>query len=120
MTVKVTVELPEELANRARAVAARAQRPFEDLLIEWIDRAAAEPAVDALPDHELLALCAGEMESAQQQELSQLLAAQRDGPLPATERDRLEVLMRSYRRGLVRKAQALQVAVQRGLRPPLA
>ena len=35
------------------------------------------------------------------------------------ERARLDALMRSYRRGMVRKAQALKVAVERGLQPPL-
>lgn len=33
---------------------------------------------------------------------------------------RLDELMHLYRRGLVRKAQALKVAVERGLRPPLS
>jgi hypothetical protein len=35
------------------------------------------------------------------------------------QRQRLDELMQVYRHGWVRKAQALQVAVQRGLRPPL-
>jgi hypothetical protein len=39
--------------------------------------------------------------------------------LTALNKPRLDVLMRSYRQGMVRKAQALKVAVDRGLQPPL-
>ena len=120
MTVKVTVELPEEVAQRARAAAARAQRSFEELLVEWIDRAASESPVDSLPDEQVLTLCDAEMDPAQQAELGDLLAANRNGSLGDEDRRRLDALMQVYRRGLVRKAQALQTAVQRGLRPPLA
>jgi hypothetical protein len=42
MSEKVTVELPEELAQRASAVAAQTRRRFEDVLVEWIGRAGAE------------------------------------------------------------------------------
>jgi len=44
---------------------------------------------------------------------------QREDMLEQDDRDRLGALMNSYRRGMVRKAQALQIAVERGLRPPL-
>jgi hypothetical protein len=119
MGERVTVELPEELAQRARAVAAQTRRRFEDVLVEWIDRAGSEPAVELLPDDEVLALCDAQMEVAQQQELSDFLARNREGLLQEAERERLDELMRIYRRGLVRKAQALKTAVARGLRPRL-
>lgn len=120
MSIKVTVELPDELAARARAAAVEAQRPFEDLLVEWIDRAATEPPVESLADDQLLQWCDGQMADEQQTELSDLLAQQQDGVITASGRDQLERLMTIYRRGLVRKAQALRIAVQRGLRPPLS
>jgi hypothetical protein len=119
MSEKVTVELPDELAQRARAVAAQTQRRFEDVVAEWIDRALADPPVDSLPDPQVLALCDGQMPPGEQEELSELLARQRESRLAAAERDRLEELMQIYRRGLVRKAQALRTAVARGLRPAL-
>jgi hypothetical protein len=119
MGEKVTVELPEELARRARAAADRAQRRLEDVLVEWIDRAVAEPSVETLPDDQVLGLCDVQMEAGQQEELSNLLARNREGLLQSGERARLDDLMGVYRRGLVRKAQALRVAVARGLRPPV-
>jgi hypothetical protein len=60
-----------------------------------------------------------QMDVGQQEELGDLLARHREGLLSGAERARLDELMQTYRRGLVRKAQALKVAVERGLRPPL-
>jgi dsDNA-binding SOS-regulon protein len=119
MPVRVTVELPEELAERARAAAARTSRPFEEMLVEWIDRAAADNALDAMPDAEVLSLCDSRLNDEQQEELSSLLVHNREGLLQPQDRRRLDELMQIYRRGLVRKAQALNVAVSRGLRPSL-
>ena len=48
-----------------------------------------------------------------------LLARNREGSLTSDERRRLDELMQVYRRGLIRKAQTIHVAVQRGLRSPL-
>jgi hypothetical protein len=116
MSEKVTVELPDELAQRARAVAARTERPFEEILVDWIRQGGAQPVLELLSDEELLAVCDGEMDAAQQEELSELLERAQEEALPEAERRRLEELMRGYRAGLVRKAQALQLAVTRGLR----
>jgi hypothetical protein len=119
MTEKVTIELPEELAQRARAVAAQTQQPFEEVLVEWMERAGTEPALELLSDAQLLAVCDRQMDPGPQEELSDLLDRNREGLLADAERRRLEELMRRYRRGLVRKAQALKVAVARGLKPRL-
>ena len=119
MSVRVTVELPEALAERARTEAARTRRRFEDVLVDWLDRAGGEPPVEQLPDEAVLALCDSQMEAGQQEELSDLLARNREGPLQGEERSRLDTLMQLYRRGLVRKARALKTAVERGLRPRL-
>jgi hypothetical protein len=48
------------------------------------------------------------------------LARQREGVLTNAERGQLETLMGIYQRGMVRKAQALKVAVDRGLQSPLS
>jgi hypothetical protein len=120
MSEVVTLELPDTLVRSARALAERSNRRVEDVLIEWIDRSANEVPIETLPDDEVLLLCALEMQDADQQMLSELLARQREGLLGEAERPTLDALMGSYRRGLVRKAQALKVAVERGLRPPLS
>ena len=115
----VKLELPEAVAQRAKEVALRSHRRFEDLLVEWIDRGANEASVENLSDESLVILCDLQMEPDQQSQLSELLALNREGKLSADDNERLDELMRVYRRGMVRKALAWRVAVQRGLRPPL-
>ena len=118
MSETVTLALPEPLAQSARAVATQTNRRLEDVLIEWLDRAATDLPVESLPDEQVLALRDLQMPDAQQRELSDLLARQREGQLADTERPRLDALLDAYRRGMVRKARALKVAVERGLQPP--
>jgi hypothetical protein len=60
-----------------------------------------------------------QMESEQQEVFSDLLAHNREGQLSDTEVKQLDELMQVYRRGLVRKARAMKVAVERGLKPTL-
>jgi hypothetical protein len=115
----VTLELPEHVVRSARAVAATTHRRVEDVLVDWIDRAVAEVPVEVLSDEEVLALCDLQMANEDQEELSRLLAHNREGQLADTDRTRLDALMQMYRRGLVRKAQAWKVAVARGLRAAL-
>jgi hypothetical protein len=119
MSEKLTVELPEDLAQQVRSVAARTNRSFDDVLADWVRRAGAEPILELLADEELLAVCDSQPEVDRQEELSELLERNQEGVLDHTDRCRLEDLMRSYRAGLVRKAHALQVAMSRGLRPRL-
>ncbi len=89
-------------------------------LEDWIRRAGAEPILESLPDAKLLVVCDQAMNPAEEEELAELLERNREGQLTPVERTRLHEQMRAYRTGLVRKAQALKVAVQRGLRPPLS
>ena len=119
MAETITLQLPEPLAQQARAVAALTHQPLEDLLVEWIGDAIAELPIESLPDDQVLALCDLQMDKAQQAQLSELLALNREGDLNPAAASQLDALMQVYRRGLVRKAKALQVAVSRGLRPAL-
>ena len=90
------------------------------MLLEWLARAAADVPVEDLPDAEVLALRDLQLDAADQAELSTLLARQREGEISDDERRRLDALMRSYRQGMVRKAWALKVAVDRGFQPSLS
>ncbi|MGO9463818.1 MAG: hypothetical protein ACLQVF_06620 [Isosphaeraceae bacterium] len=120
MSETVTLGVPDELARRARALAAATHRSFEDAVLDWLRRAVEEPGVEALPDGEILALCDATLDPVEQEALSLLLAGHREGTLSAPEKASLDTLMDTYRRGLVLKARALKEAVGRGLRPPLS
>ena len=120
MSEVITLRIPDRLARDARAVASYTHRQMEDVLLEWMARAAANPPVDSLPDDQILLLCNLQMNPAQQSELSDLLVRNREAALTSTDQVRLDDLLNEYRHGLVRKAQALKVAVERGLQPPLS
>ena len=59
------------------------------------------------------------MEPAQDRRLTVLLDRQQTGEFTEAERPESLALMQVYQEGLLRKAQALREAVQRGLREPL-
>jgi hypothetical protein len=115
----VTIRVSERVARSATYLATQTDRRIEDVLAEWLDQAAVELPVESLSDEEVLALCDLQMNPVEQAELGRLLSENREGALDNWGHARLDELMKNYRRGLVRKAQALKVAVQRGLRPPL-
>lgn len=119
MSYTVTLELPDQIAQNARQVALKTERSLTEVLLAWLDQAAAEIPVDELSDEQVLAVSTFELEATIQAELSELLALNREGALQPRQQLRLDELMQLYRHHLVRKAQALKVAVARERRPPL-
>lgn len=119
MNTTVTLEVPEEVMVSARDVAKRTQRTLEDVLREWLDRSAMQVPVEQLSDDQVLRLAQMELDAQQQSRLSDLLAKNREETLSLAEQRHLDELMQLYRQGLRRKAEALKVAVERKLIPPL-
>ena len=115
----ITLELPDSLAQQVREIAAQTHRRLEDVLVEWIDLAATDLPIEDLSDDQVLALCDSQMTVEQQTLLSELLTRNQEGQLGATKTQQLDELMQIYRKGLIRKARALQVAISRGLKPSL-
>ena len=81
MSEIVTLQLPEHVVRSARAVAVRTHRRVEEVLVDWIDQAAAEVPVESLSDAEILGLCDTQLADQDQKELSRLLARNREGQL---------------------------------------
>lgn len=119
MTTRVTLELPDPLVQQVRAFAHQTQQPWENVLLEWLIRAAAELPVELLPDDRVLELCELQLDPQRQARLSALLEGQRENTLTPPEQIELAELMQHYRTGMLRKAEALKVAVDRRLRPSL-
>lgn len=118
MSQSVVLEVPDELASRAQAEAAKQRRPVQAVLVDWLQQAGADD-LESLPDSQLLGVCDSMMPAAQQAELSELAERNREGQLSTIDRDRFATLMTSYQHGLLRKARALRIAVARGLRTSL-
>jgi hypothetical protein len=90
VTEIVTLKLPDALAQRAKAVVRQTNRCVEDVLLEWLNQVEVEPVVESLPDDQRLALCDLQMESDQSEEMSDLLARNREGQLNEADHRRLE------------------------------
>jgi hypothetical protein len=116
----VTLELPPNLARKAREIATLTHKPLETVLLEWLDYALTDLPVEGLPDAQVLSLCELQLEPDQQTRLDTYLDQQREGQLSPKDQQQLDDLMQIYRQGLVRKAKALKVAVERGLRSSLS
>jgi hypothetical protein len=119
MSEQITIQVSDQVARHAAHVAAQRQRRIEEVLAEWLESVVSELPVQSLSDEEVLALTELQLSPEQQVALSELLEKNRENQLDAEGRLRLDVLMHTYERGLLRKAQALCVAVERGLREPL-
>jgi hypothetical protein len=125
MTEQVILNLPDRLAKQVHEVAELTQRKPEDVLIEWLDSYACangdggsldEIAIGDLSDEQILQLCDLQMSEPEQTQMSLLLEKQREGILQQGELEQLEGLLQVYRRGMVRKAEALKIAMGKGLR----
>jgi hypothetical protein len=119
MSTQITLEVSDQVLRQARHVAAQTQQRIEDVLAAWLERISTDLPVEDLPDEAVVALTVLQLTPEQQATLSRLLAQNREEQLNAEDRRQLDTLMRLYEQGLLRKAQALRVAVQRGLREPL-
>lgn len=119
MSQTITLKVSDHVAEVAANVAARNRQRLEDVLADWLEQSFKHVPVEWLSDDDVIALTELQLSDEQQHALSELLEKNREGALSATERERLDELMRVYEQGLLRKAQALRVAVQRGLREPL-
>ncbi|MGH9945503.1 MAG: hypothetical protein ACRD9R_24375 [Pyrinomonadaceae bacterium] len=119
MSQPITIQVSEQVARHAAQVAAQTRRSLEEVLASWLEVAIAQRPVEELSDEEVLALAEIRLSAEQEATLSDLLQQNREGALDAEGRRRLDELMRLYEYGLLRKAQALRVAVHRGLREPL-
>jgi hypothetical protein len=122
--IPVTVQLPDDIYERARGFASLLGKDVAEVLVETIvlslapigTRSATFTPVEALSDGEVLALSESTMAPQEDERLSELLDKQQEGLLSNPEQSELLGLMQAYQEGLLRKAQGLKEAVKRGLR----
>ncbi|MCI0491198.1 MAG: hypothetical protein L0229_31800 [Blastocatellia bacterium] len=127
MATEVILNLPDDVYNQAARLAQLMNRDVPHVLAETIENALAPlgPSTDGfkpveeLSDSEVLAEVELRMDEASGRRLGKLLDRQQAAKLSEAERGELAALMQVYHERLVRKAQAIREAVQRGLREPL-
>ncbi|MEC4816274.1 MAG: hypothetical protein SAK29_23860 [Scytonema sp. PMC 1069.18] len=132
MATQITLNLPDEIYQKAEHFAQLTNRNLSDVLTQVITLSFSPISsqsvstnslevtfIASLPDEEVIALTDLQMEPEQDQRLSELLYNQQAGTLTNTEHSELVALMQVYQEKLLLKAQALREAVQRGLREPI-
>lgn len=128
MTVRVMVDLSDDVYRRAESLALVTRRKVSEVLADTIEislppisgRPRLNRSIADLTDQRVLALTNLQMDPDQDSRLSVLLDKQQAGQLTEAERSELWALMQVYQEQLLQKAQALAEAVRRGLREPLS
>jgi len=118
---------PSDTARRAEYLAHLTGRHIADILAESIALSldplgtvpVAGTSVQTLPDAGMLEIADSSTDREQDQRMHRLLEPRQVSGLTAEDHAALLALGAIYQGGLLRKAQAVRVAVQRGLRPPL-
>lgn len=120
MAQSISLDIPDSIIKQAQQLATQNQQRLEDVLLEWLTHSFTEHPIETLPDSQILALCNMQLDEQQQATLNTLTEKQREESLTPADSQELQFLLKLYRRGLLRKAKALKVAVERGLLPPLS
>jgi hypothetical protein len=112
------IPISKQALGRLKILAEQSDRSIEEIAANWVERAA-EPPVETLSNEEVLELADMHMSEEDQEEFSELLARNREGLLSEQDRIRFDEVMTAYRHNMLRKSQALKVAIERKLRPRL-
>jgi hypothetical protein len=127
MTIPVTINLPDEVYQRADRFARLANRDLASIITDTFvsslppisSKIDTLQPVGQMSDPVVLELANSSMPESQDDRLSELLAKQREGELTLEEPQELESLMQIYNEGWLRKTAGLVEAVKRGLMEPL-
>ena len=120
MNQQITLTVSDNVLFYAKTVAARNKRRIEEVLSDWLEKVSSEIDVEKFSDSEVLALTELQMSPAQQKLMDEFQEKNGEGELTDDERRQFDALMEIYEDALLRKAQALRVAVERGLIAPLS
>lgn len=130
MTVKITLQLTENLIARAVQLGSATHRDVDAVLadalellwftLEGVPNPDRQPPIAELPDQEVLSLANTKMDEIQNQRLGYLQTKGKATGITNAERYELFALLQIYQLGQIRKSEAMAEAVGRGLRNPLS
>lgn len=119
MNQQITLTVSDNVMFYAKVVAKRNKQRVEEVLSDLLEKISGEINVEQLSDAEVLALADLKMSAEQQEILHNLLDKNGEGKLTKAEKRQLDAMMEIYDDALLRKSQALRVAVERGLISPV-
>ncbi len=119
MNQQITLTVSENVWFYAKAVAVRSKQRVEDVLSDWLEKGSSEIDLEKLSDSEISALTKMKISAERQKRLSDLLFKNREAGLNKNEQSELDLMLEISELNMLRKAEALQIAVKRGLIEPL-
>ena len=120
MNQEVTLQVSDNIWHYAQSVAKKSKRRIEEVLADWLEKGSSEIEVEKLSDVEVITLAELKMLVKQQEVLHNLIAKNGEGELTTDEKKQLDEMMEDYEIALLRKSQAMRVAVERGLMKPFS
>ena len=120
MNHEVTLQVSDKLIKQAALYAVRKKRRVEEVLSDWLEGVFQDKFTDKMSDAEILALTKIQISSEEQERLSDLLFRNRETGLSLDEQQELDLLIEISERNMLRKSEALRIAVERGLINPLS
>jgi hypothetical protein len=119
MNQEVTLQVSDNIWHYAQSVAKKSKRRIEDVLVSWIEKGSSEVDLEKFSDAEILALTKTKISPEKQERLSELLFKNREIGLNNEEQEELDLMVEVCELNNLKKAEALQIAVKRGLIKPL-
>jgi hypothetical protein len=120
MNQEVTLTVSDNVWLYAKAMATQNKQRIEEVLSDWLEKVSSEIEIEKLSDAKIMELANLQMPEEQQEILHDLLDKNGEGELTNLEKIRLDEMMEVYEDALLRKSQAMRVAVERGLIKPLS
>ena len=127
MTQTVTLELTDDVIDRARKQAAQTDQPIESILVQQLEAAFSEPLPILLPDEQaelnalsnlstdaLWTIAREQMARNQQKRMQILMDKNTMGKLSRDEFAELEILVEQGQRVMLRKAKAAALLTEQG------
>lgn len=120
MNQEVTLKISDRIIRQAMIAASQKDYQVEDVLSDWLESLFEENFTDELSDDEIMALTKIRVSPEDQERLSELLFKNRETELNEKEQRELDLMIEISERNMLKKSEALRIAVKRGLIKPLS
>ena len=115
MNQEITLQISDRIIQQAAIAAAKKKHRIEEVLADWLESLFQEKFADKMSDEEILALTKMQISPAEQERLSELLFKNREVGLKKKEQRELDLMIEISERNMLKKSEALRIAVERGL-----
>lgn len=120
MNQEVTLKISDRIIQQAMLAASKKKHRVEEVLLDWLEDVFEEKFTDKMSDDEILALTKIKISPEDQERLSELLFKSREIGLDEDEQRELDLMIEISERNMLKKSEALRIAVERGLIEPFS